>query len=57
MQSINGIVTNSFSEQPIQGVKITVLLNELEIDSTETNDNGVYHFDSINDIPVLLVLY
>ena len=47
MQSISGVVTNSFSEQPISGVKVTLLLNEIKVDSTQTTLSGTYHFDSI----------
>ena len=47
LQSISGVVTNSFSEQPISGVKVTLLLNEIKVDSTQTTLSGTYHFDSI----------
>ena len=47
LQSISGVVTNSFSEQPISGVKVTLLLNETKVDSTQTTLSGTYHFDSV----------
>ena len=47
LQSINGVVTNSFSEQPISGVKVVLFLNEKAVDSTQTTTGGTYHFDSV----------
>ena len=47
LQSINGVVTNSFSEQPISGVKVVLLLNEIPVDSTQTFVGGTYYFDSV----------
>ena len=47
LQSISGVVTNSFSEQPISEVKVVLLLNEIAVDSTHTTTVGTYHFDSV----------
>ena len=40
-------MTNSFSEQPISGVKVVLLLNEIPVDSTQTFVGGTYYFDSV----------
>ena len=48
LQSINGVESaNSFSEQPISGVKVVLFLNEIAVDSTQTTTGGTYHFDSV----------